>query len=110
MIFISAGFDAHREDELGQLGLVEPDYTWITEQIKAVADKHAKRPHRVLASKAATTSGALARSVAAHLRVLTARMISCVVRPDGGAGPDGPAPEAVIQLARPSSSSTLGLS
>ena len=30
MIFVSAGFDAHREDELGQLGLVEADNEWIT--------------------------------------------------------------------------------
>jgi acetoin utilization deacetylase AcuC-like enzyme len=30
MIFISAGFDAHREDDLGQMGLVEADYEWIT--------------------------------------------------------------------------------
>ncbi len=41
MIFISAGFDAHREDELGQLGLVEADYEWITRRIKDVADRHA---------------------------------------------------------------------
>jgi acetoin utilization deacetylase AcuC-like enzyme len=30
MIFISAGFDAHREDDMGQMGLVEQDYAWIT--------------------------------------------------------------------------------
>jgi hypothetical protein len=42
MIFISAGFDAHREDDLGQLGLVEADYAWITERIKDIARKHAK--------------------------------------------------------------------
>jgi acetoin utilization deacetylase AcuC-like enzyme len=35
MIFISAGFDAHREDDMGQLGLVEADYEWITAGIKA---------------------------------------------------------------------------
>ncbi|MFX6230628.1 histone deacetylase family protein, partial [Acinetobacter baumannii] len=28
MLFISAGFDAHREDDLGQMGLVEADYAW----------------------------------------------------------------------------------
>ena len=48
MIFVSAGFDAHRDDELGQLGLVEADYTWITERIKAVADEARRRPHRLL--------------------------------------------------------------
>ena len=71
MIFVSAGFDAHRDDELGQLGLVEADYTWITEQIKAVALKHA-RGRIVSCLEGGYNLGALARSVAAHLRVLTA--------------------------------------
>ena len=56
MIFICAGFDAHRDDDLGQLGLVEADYDWITRRIKDVADRHAEGAHRVAASKAATTS------------------------------------------------------
>ena len=71
MIFVSAGFDAHREDELGQLGLVEADYAWITERIKAVADKHAKG-RIVSCLEGGYNLGALARSVAAHLRVLLA--------------------------------------
>ena len=41
MIFISAGFDAHREDDLGQLGLIENDYTWITSRVKDIAKKYA---------------------------------------------------------------------
>jgi acetoin utilization deacetylase AcuC-like enzyme len=69
MIFISAGFDAHREDDLGQLGLVEADYTWITARIKAVADKHAKG-RIVSCLEGGYHLGALARSVAAHVRVL----------------------------------------
>src|SRR5450432_1658485 len=69
MLFVSAGFDAHREDELGQLGLVEADYTWITERIKAVADKHAQG-RIVSCLEGGYHLGALARSVAAHLRVL----------------------------------------
>ena len=69
MIFVSAGFDAHREDELGQLGLVEADYTWITGRIKAVADKHAQG-RIVSCLEGGYHLGALARSVAAHLRVL----------------------------------------
>jgi acetoin utilization deacetylase AcuC-like enzyme len=69
MIFVSAGFDAHREDELGQLGLVEADYAWITERIKAVADRHA-RGRIVSCLEGGYHLGALARSVAAHLRVL----------------------------------------
>jgi acetoin utilization deacetylase AcuC-like enzyme len=70
MVFISAGFDAHRDDGLGQLGLVEADYTWMTERIKAVADKHA-HGRIVSCLEGGYNLGALARSVAAHLRVLT---------------------------------------
>ena len=33
MLFVSAGFDAHREDDLGNLGLVEDDYAWLTDQV-----------------------------------------------------------------------------
>ena len=69
MVFISAGFDAHREDEMGQMGLVEADYAWMTEQIKAVAARHAKG-RIVSCLEGGYHLDALARSVAAHLRVL----------------------------------------
>jgi acetoin utilization deacetylase AcuC-like enzyme len=69
MIFISAGFDAHREDDLGQLGLVEADYEWITRLIKGVADRHAQG-RIVSCLEGGYNLSALARSVAAHLRVL----------------------------------------
>lgn len=69
MIFISAGFDAHRDDELGQMGLVEADYAWITQQLKAVAARHAKG--RIVSSlEGGYNLKALARSVEAHIRVL----------------------------------------
>ncbi len=69
MIFISAGFDAHREDDLGQLGMVEQDYTWITDRIKQVAKKYAKG--RIVSSlEGGYNLSALGRSVEAHLRVL----------------------------------------
>ncbi|QTN23845.1 histone deacetylase family protein [Rhizobacter sp. AJA081-3] len=70
MIFISAGFDAHREDDLGQLGLVEADYEWITLRIKAIAERHSKG-RIVSCLEGGYNLSALARSVAAHLRVLT---------------------------------------
>ena len=69
MIFISAGFDAHREDDLGQLGLVEDDYAWITSQLKAVADRHAQG-RIVSCLEGGYALSALARSVVAHVRVL----------------------------------------
>ena len=69
MIFISAGFDAHREDDMGQMGLVEQDYAWITERIKNVAKRHAKG--RIVSSlEGGYNLSALGRSVEAHIRVL----------------------------------------
>ncbi len=69
MIFISAGFDAHRDDELGQLGLVEADYEWITWRIKEVAQRHSQG--RIVSSlEGGYNLAALARSVGVHLRVL----------------------------------------
>jgi acetoin utilization deacetylase AcuC-like enzyme len=69
MLFVSAGFDAHREDDLGQLGLVEADYEWITRRIVDVAKRHAKG-RIVSCLEGGYALSALARSVAAHLRVL----------------------------------------
>jgi acetoin utilization deacetylase AcuC-like enzyme len=69
MLFISAGFDAHREDELGQMGLVEDDYAWITRELLALAARHAQG-RIVSCLEGGYHLGALARSVAAHLRVL----------------------------------------
>jgi acetoin utilization deacetylase AcuC-like enzyme len=69
MIFISAGFDAHREDELGQMGLVEADYEWLTQRVLDVAARHA-RGRVVSCLEGGYELGALARSVATHLRVL----------------------------------------
>ena len=69
MIFISAGFEAHREDDMGQMGLVEQDYAWITSRIKDVARCHAKG-RIVSCLEGGYALSALARSVEAHIRVL----------------------------------------
>ena len=69
MVFISAGFDAHREDDLGQLGLVEQDYAWITSRIKDVARRHA-HGRIVSCLEGGYNLSALGRSVEAHIRVL----------------------------------------
>jgi acetoin utilization deacetylase AcuC-like enzyme len=71
MLFISAGFDAHRDDGLAQLGLVEADYAWITRQLMAVARRHA-RGRIVSCLEGGYHLGALGRSVVAHLRELAA--------------------------------------
>ncbi len=41
LVLVSAGFDAHRNDPLAQLNLIEDDYRWITRQIQEVAANHA---------------------------------------------------------------------
>jgi acetoin utilization deacetylase AcuC-like enzyme len=69
MLFISAGFDAHREDDMGNLGLVEADYAWVTQQMMAVAREHAQG--RVVSClEGGYVMSPLARSVAAHVKVL----------------------------------------
>jgi len=70
MIFISAGFDAHRDDDMASLGLVESDYAWVTEQIVNVAERYAQG--RIVATlEGGYNLGALARSVGAHIRALS---------------------------------------
>jgi acetoin utilization deacetylase AcuC-like enzyme len=69
MVFISAGFDGHREDDLGQLGLVEADFEWMTQRVVQVAERHA-RGRVVSCLEGGYALSALSRSVAAHLRVL----------------------------------------
>jgi acetoin utilization deacetylase AcuC-like enzyme len=69
MIFISAGFDAHREDDMAMLKLGEDDYAWVTTQLKAVAERHA-RGRIVSVLEGGYALSALGRSVAAHLKVM----------------------------------------
>jgi acetoin utilization deacetylase AcuC-like enzyme len=69
LIYISAGFDAHREDDMGNLGLVEADYAWVTQQLMKVAERHSQG--RVISClEGGYVLSPLARSVAAHVRVL----------------------------------------
>jgi acetoin utilization deacetylase AcuC-like enzyme len=69
MIFISAGFDAHREDDMGQMGLTEQDYSWITYRIREIAARHAQG-RIVSCLEGGYDLSSLSRSVEAHLRVL----------------------------------------
>jgi len=69
MILISAGFDAHYEDDLGGMKLSEKDYTWVTEQLQQIADECAQR--RIVSMlEGGYVLSALARSTVAHLKVL----------------------------------------
>lgn len=69
MIFVSAGFDAHRDDDMAQLQLDDDDYIWITQQISAVADKYAQG-RIVSVLEGGYELQALGRCVVAHIRVL----------------------------------------
>ena len=69
ILFISAGFDGHRDDELASLNLVEDDYAWVTKKIKEVASTYAE--NRVVSVlEGGYDLPALGRSVAAHIAVL----------------------------------------
>jgi len=69
IIYVSAGFDAHYEDDMASIGLVESDYTWVTEQVKAVA-KECAHGRIVSMLEGGYNLSALARSVSAHIKVL----------------------------------------
>jgi acetoin utilization deacetylase AcuC-like enzyme len=69
LLIISAGFDAHEADPLAQLRLQVADFSWITEQLLAVAD--ASCPGRVVSLlEGGYDLEALAESAAAHVRAL----------------------------------------
>ncbi|MFC5472705.1 histone deacetylase family protein [Paraherbaspirillum soli] len=69
MIFVSAGFDAHREDDMAQMALVEDDYAWLTRQVMLVAKQYAQG-RIVSCLEGGYNLSALGRSVVAHLKVL----------------------------------------
>ncbi len=69
MIFVSAGFDAHRDDDMSNVSLTDADFQWVTEQIVAVAaDSAAGRI--VSALEGGYELNSLARCVETHVRVL----------------------------------------
>jgi acetoin utilization deacetylase AcuC-like enzyme len=69
LLLVSAGFDAHLEDDMAMLRLTDADYGWVTEQVKALAKRHAAgRVVSVLEGGYALS--ALGRSAVQHLKVL----------------------------------------
>jgi acetoin utilization deacetylase AcuC-like enzyme len=70
LILISAGFDAHRDDLLGDLALVEDDYVWMTQQLMALASRHSQG--RIVSMlEGGYNLEALGSSAVAHVRTLT---------------------------------------
>lgn len=70
LILISAGFDAHWEDDMGGLALRENDYFWVTETLKEVAKRHAYG-RIVSALEGGYALHALGRSVMNHIKSLS---------------------------------------
>ncbi|MEI2637166.1 MAG: histone deacetylase family protein [Methylotenera sp.] len=69
IMFVSAGFDAHLNDPLADLTLIEEDYVWITEFIKEFAAKYAK--NRIISSlEGGYHLPSLAQSAWAHINSL----------------------------------------
>ncbi|MBY0578437.1 MAG: histone deacetylase family protein [Burkholderiales bacterium] len=69
MIFFSAGFDAHRDDDMAGLNFVDADYAWMTLKIKEIADKHANG-RMISTLEGGYELHALGRAAAAHIRAL----------------------------------------
>lgn len=69
LVLVSAGFDAHREDDMGSLKLVEADYAWITERLVGIAGEFAQG--RIVSFlEGGYDLSALGRSAVAHVRAL----------------------------------------
>jgi acetoin utilization deacetylase AcuC-like enzyme len=69
MIYISAGFDAHKDDPLADLQLLNDDYVWMTEFIKKVAKQHANS--RIVSSlEGGYHLQALAEAASLHIEAL----------------------------------------
>lgn len=69
LVLVSAGFDAHRSDPLADIRLGNDDYTWITERLLALAERHAGG-RLVSTLEGGYDLDALASSAGAHASVL----------------------------------------
>ena len=69
LVIFSAGFDAHVEDDMAMLRFTDSDYAWVTEQVKAVAERHSKG-RMVSMLEGGYALSALGRSAVQHIRVL----------------------------------------
>ncbi len=69
MLFISAGFDGHYEDDMAELNLGDSDYAWVTRRIMDIAQQHAE--NRIVSLlEGGYALNALGRSVTRHVRTL----------------------------------------
>jgi len=69
LVMFSAGFDAHRDDSMAMLRLVEADYVWVTGEIRRIAERYAQG-RIVSVLEGGYELQALSRSAAAHIKEL----------------------------------------
>jgi acetoin utilization deacetylase AcuC-like enzyme len=69
LVLFSAGFDAHAEDDMAMLRFADSDYAWVTEQLKAVAERDAKG-RMVSMLEGGYSLSALGRSAVQHIKVM----------------------------------------
>jgi len=74
LILISAGFDAHVQDEISDINLYDADYRWITEELSYIAKKHANG--RIVSTlEGGYHFGSLARCVVAHINAMIGNQV-----------------------------------
>ena len=69
MIFVSAGFDAHQDDDMSHVSLTDDDYRWVSEQIAGLAADFADN-RIVSVLEGGYELRSLARCADLHLRTL----------------------------------------
>ncbi len=69
LLLVSAGFDAHRDDPLAAIRLVEDDFRWITQELMDIADCYCGGKI-ISALEGGYNLNALAASVAVHVETL----------------------------------------
>src|SRR5205085_2474338 len=74
IVLLSAGFDAHRRDPIGSLGLEAEDFIELTRLVRQVAETHAGG-RLVSCLEGGYDLEALADSVQAHLEVLLEKRV-----------------------------------
>lgn len=71
LLLVSAGFDAHRDDPLASIGLVEDDYQWVTQELMEIAGIYCGG-RMISILEGGYNLKALAASAAVHVKTLLA--------------------------------------
>lgn len=72
LIFFSAGFDAHKDDPLADILFTAPDYIWLTEQIRQIAELSCQG-RMVSVLEGGYQLSALAECVPVHVEAMSGR-------------------------------------